>query len=73
MLGYVSRVGKGGRDLFPGELVVLLNVFDLIPSGKSAKHGCDVDSCAVDAGFPKANFRIHCNTRINFHWNLHAR
>jgi hypothetical protein len=67
MLGYVRSISEGGHNLIPRELIILLNVFDFISRGKSAKYRCDVDSGSLDAGFPKANFWIHCNARINFH------
>jgi hypothetical protein len=32
VLGYMSRVGKSRRDLIARELIILLDVFDLVPA-----------------------------------------
>ena len=72
MLSYVCRVGKSRHDLISGELVIFLDLFDLIARGESPEHGCDIDSCTLDARFSEANRRVHCNARINFHRIPHS-
>ena len=47
--------GESGHNLIPGELIVFLDVFDLVPGGKSTEYSCDVDSCTLDAGFAEAH------------------
>jgi hypothetical protein len=44
MLGYVGGVGESSHNLIPDELIVFLDVFDLVPGGKSTEYSCDVDS-----------------------------
>jgi hypothetical protein len=67
MLSYVCRVGKSRHDLIPRELIIFLDLFDFIARGESPEHGCDIDSCTLDARFSEANRQVHCNARINFH------
>ena len=57
MLGYVSRICESRHDLLAGELIIFLDVFDLIACGKSTEYCCDIDSCAFDTRFAKANLR----------------
>jgi hypothetical protein len=37
MLGYVGGIGESRHNLIPGELIVFLDVFDLVPGGKSTE------------------------------------
>jgi hypothetical protein len=70
MLGYMCRVRERSHDLIPGEIIIFLGVFDLIPGGESIEYRGDIDSHPLDARFPETNFRFHGNARVNFHWSL---
>ena len=61
-------ISKRGHDLISGELITGAWMFStLSPAAQIYRcTHCNIDSCTLDAGFPKANAWVHCNTRIDF-------
>jgi hypothetical protein len=54
----MCRVCESSHHLLAGELIIFLDAFDLIACGKSTEYCCDIDSCALDTRFAKANFGV---------------